>query len=77
MKKELTMKNKSKFLNIISVFLLVGFAIRLGFDYYKINIGANSAPFYLFVIERSIEFVLPSIILFFASKYLKNKDKKK
>ena len=69
MKKE----NIYKFLYIVSVFLIIGFAIRLGVDYFKYDTHSNSAPFYVFVIERVVEFIIPSIIVFIVAKTVKKK----
>lgn len=77
MKKE----NIYKFLYAVSAFLVLGFAIRFGVDICKCNTGANSAPLYLFAIQRVIEFILPSIIVFvvaiFVKKKFTNKEEKK
>lgn len=72
MKKE----NIYKFLYIISVFLIIGFCIRVGVDYFKYDNTNNSAPFYAFIIERVIEFIIPSIIVFIAGKVMKKKYSK-
>ncbi len=72
MKKE----NIYKFLYIVSIFLIIGFAIRLGVDYSKYNTHSNSAPFYAFIIERVVEFIIPSIIVFIIGKVMKKKYKK-
>ncbi len=72
MKKE----NVYKFLYAISVFLIVGFAIRLGVDYFKYDTYSNSAPFYVFIIERVVEFIIPSIIVFIVAKIAKKKYEK-
>lgn len=66
-------ENIYKLLYLISIFLIVGFSIRLGMDYLKYNNTNNSAPFYVFVIKRVIEFILPSIIAFVAGKVMKKK----
>ncbi len=72
MKKE----NIYKFLYAVSVFLIIGFVIRLGVDYFKYNTHSNSAPFYAFVIERIVEFIIPSIIIFIVAKVVKKKYSK-
>ncbi len=72
MKKE----NIYKFLYIVSIFLIIGFAIRLGVDYFKYNTHSNSAPFYAFIIERIVEFIIPSIIIFIVAKVVKKKYSK-
>lgn len=69
MKKE----NIYKFLYAVSIFLVVGFAIRLGVDYFKYDSTNNSSPFYAFIIERLIEFIIPSIIVFIVGKLIKKK----
>ncbi len=69
MKKE----NIYKFLYIVSVFLIIGFAIRLGADYFKYDTHSNSAPFYVLIIERVVEFIIPSIIVFIVAKTAKKK----
>lgn len=72
MKKE----NIYKFLYAVSIFLIIAFAIRLGVDYYNYNTYLCSAPFYLFIIERIVEFILPSIIVFIVASITKNKYKR-
>lgn len=72
MKKE----NIYKFLYAVCMFLIVGFAIRLGADYLKYNNINNSAPFYTFIIERTVEFILPSIIVLIVGKVMKKKYSK-
>lgn len=72
MKKE----NIYKFLYVVSIFLFIGFVIRLGVDYYKYDIINNSVPFYVFVIERLIEFIIPSIIVVISAKIVKKKYNK-
>ncbi len=69
MKKE----NIYKLLYVVSVFLIIGFAIRLGVDYFKYDEYSNSAPFYVFIIERVVEFIIPSIIVFIVAKIAKKK----
>lgn len=69
-------ENIYKFLYIVSAFLLVGFAVRLGVDYYKYDSISNSAPFYVFIIERVIEFIIPSIIVYIVAKAVKKKYNK-
>lgn len=63
----------NQFLYAISILLIIGFAIRIGVDYYNYNTIHNSGPFYVFVIERMIEFMIPSIIFFVVAKITKKK----
>lgn len=72
MKKE----NIYKFLYVVSIFLMIGFVIRLGVDYFKYDTYSNSAPFYVFIIERVVEFIIPSIITFIVAKIAKKKYSK-
>lgn len=60
-----------KALYVISILLLVIFAIMLGVDYSRYR--TYSAPFYLYVISRTVEFVIPSIIVFVVAKAIKKK----
>lgn len=63
-----------KFLNVVAVLLILGFVIRLGADYYKYQNTINFVPFYVFIIGRSIVFLLPSIICFIAAAYVKKSN---
>lgn len=72
MKKE----NIYKLLYAVCIFLIVGFAIRLGAYYFKYDDMNNSASFYTFVMERVVGFILPSIIVFIVGKVLKKKYSK-
>lgn len=72
MKKE----NIYKLLYAVGIFLIIGFAVRLGADYIKYDNVNNSAPFYTFVLERALEFAVPSIIAFIAGKAMKKKYSK-
>lgn len=63
----------NRFLNLIGILLAVGFVIRLWADYYKYHNSITSAPFYVFIIGRSIIFLFPSVICFIAAVYYKNK----
>ncbi len=72
MKKE----NMYKFLYAVCIFLIIGFTVRLGVDYFKYDNTNNSAPFYSFIIERVVEFIVPSILVFIAGKVMKKKYSK-
>ena len=69
MKKE----NYYKLIWGISALLVVGFAIRLGADYYKYDPITTSAPFYVNTIIRASEFILPSIIVFIVGIFCRRK----
>ena len=63
----------SKFLKVISVILVIGFIVIMIFDYRNYNSNETSFPFYTYIITRSLEFILPSIISFIVSMILKRK----
>lgn len=65
-----------KFLYGISILLIFTFAIILGVDYFKYDTHSNSAPFYVFIIVRVIEFIIPSTIVFVIGKIMKGKYEK-
>lgn len=69
MKKE----NAYKILYTVCILLIIGFAVRLGMDYYKYDGINNSAPFYVLVLERTVEFIVPSIAAFVAGRLMKKK----
>lgn len=62
-----------KLLYAVGIFLIIGFAVRLGMDYVKYDNVNNSAPFYIFVLERALEFIAPSIIAFIVGRAVKPK----
>ena len=70
MKKE----NCYKFLYYISILLIVGFCIRLGADVYKITKNIYTNDIFLYIIVRMVEFIVPSIIIFFIARYMKKRN---
>ena len=68
-------ENIHKFLYIISVLLVVGFAIAFGVDAYKYNTGGylGSAPLYAYALVDSVEYLLPSLTFFVAGLICKKK----
>lgn len=69
-------KNWYKFMYIISGLLVAGFIIRLIADYIQYDPIATSFPFYASVLMRSIEFLLPSLIVFITAIIFKKYAKK-
>lgn len=67
------MKNSYKFIWCVSILLVLCFIIILGVDYYKYNSINNSAPFYIFIFIRILEFILPSFIIFIIGFIYKRK----
>lgn len=66
-------KNIYKILYILSIILVICFIIYLIIDYFNYDSIITSAPFYVNIIIRLLEFILPSIILFIIGFILKNK----
>lgn len=62
--------NIYKLLYFCSIILFVGFVLRVIADYCKYN-ESYSSPFYITLIVRVIEFVVPAIILFLGATVLK------
>ena len=72
MKKE----NVYKILYAVSILLIIAFVIILGVDYLKYDNINNSAPFYVFIITRMIEFIIPSVVIFIIGTMTKMKYSK-
>ncbi len=70
------MENIYKYLFAISLFLIIIFLSLIGIDYFHYDALNNSAPFYTYIIVRSLEFILPSIILFLIGLFCKKKYNK-
>ena len=68
-------ENIHKFLYIISVLLVVGFAIAFGVNAYKYNTGGylGSAPLYAYALVDAVEYLLPSLAFFIAGLICKKK----
>ena len=72
MKKE----NIFRCLYAISLLLMVVFITLTGMDWWKYDEALNSAPFYIFVVKRVIELVIPSIVIFIIARIIKKKYSK-
>ena len=70
--KKIKKENVYKFLYIVAIFLIIGFIIRLGADYFKYY-EIYTLPFYYYIIERFLEFIVPSIIIFILARLIKKK----
>ena len=69
-------KKLCKYLNYTSIILLIILLIVLIFDYSNYKTSGTSFPFYITIIERSIQFLIPSIVCFLISFFKKRKIKK-
>ena len=70
-------ENYYKLLYAISIILLVAFIVSVAVDYHYYNSIATSAPFYVSIIIRGFEFVIPAIIMFVVGIICKKKMSKK
>ena len=59
-----------------SLLLVLGFIVLLNIDWITFYSMGNSAPFYVFILVRFLEFLLPSIILIIVGIVLLSKNKK-
>ena len=66
-------ENIYKLLYCVSALLIIGFGIMVGVDAYRYSTALNSAPFYVFVLARAAEFILPSLICFVIGIAVKKK----
>ena len=62
-----------KILYGVSALLLLVFFVMLVVDYLHYDAMLTSAPFYVFILIRAIEFLLPSAILFTVALILNKK----
>ena len=69
MKKE----NLYKVLYLLSIVLIIVFAIILVIDYKNYDAITNSAPFSADIFVRGLEFILPSFIIFIIGLVCKKK----
>lgn len=60
----------------VSLLLILGFIVILNLDWITYYSNYPSAPFYVYIIVRSLEFLLPSIILIIVGIVLLLKNKK-
>lgn len=69
MKKE----NIYKLLCFIAIILIIGFFIKLGIDYFNYDSYNNSIPFYVYILESGLKFMVPSVIIFVVSRIVNKK----
>lgn len=69
------MKTISKILKIVSIVLILVFVGLLINDYINVY-PYGSAPFYVYVLVRVIEFIVPASICFVASELIEKHNRK-
>lgn len=63
-------------LNVIAVLFVISFEFLLWKDY-TVHYPYGSAPFYLYVIEKAIELLVPAVLCFAAGIIIKRKTENK
>lgn len=66
-------KNIHKFLYIISVLLILAFAIHTIVDACRYDSMLTSFPFYAFIIAHAVEYLVPSLFVFIVALIVRNK----
>ena len=69
----MTKKNIYKIFFAAAVLLLILFAVLLIIDAVNYNRTLTSAPFWIFVMARAVEFILPCIVVFIIGLILKRR----
>ena len=62
-----------KLLFFISIILIIIFIISIIYDYSNYQLS-SSAPFYIFILVRAVEFLFPSLVLIIIGLFLKKKS---
>lgn len=63
--------------NVLSIILLILFAVRIIIDYVMYNKVVYAAPFYVCVLGEAAVFVIPAIIVFALGRIIKKKKENK
>lgn len=66
----------AEILYVIAVIFVIGFGFLLWKDY-TVHYPYGSAPFYLYVFERAIELLVPTVLCFTAGIAIKRRSTKK
>lgn len=73
-KKRGYMKEKYQFFTILAISLTILFFIFIGLDYFTYD-ESTSFPYYVSIIERSLQFLLPSFVFMILALILKKKKR--
>lgn len=71
----MTKKKLCKFLGCVSLGLVILFFITVLVDYINYNEYNTSSPFYVSFIVRGLQFIVPSLVCFLVSFFMKRKIK--
>ncbi len=66
-------KKISRICNVVSIVLVIAFAVKCGVDYAAYSPVSNSAPFSLWVEMNAFLFLLPAIIFFAIGRVMQKK----
>lgn len=66
-------KKISRICNVVSIVLVIAFAVKCGVDYAAYSPVSNSAPFSLWMEMNTFLFLLPAIIVFAIGRVLRKK----
>ena len=58
---------------IMSIIFALAFIGFTAYDIYIYNTTVNSAPLYVFILARAVEFIVPAVALYIVSRVLKKK----
>ena len=62
-----------KFLFFVAVGMIAGFSIQIALDLASYNEVVTSAPFYVVVLTRAVQYLVPSAIAFVIAMLIKKK----
>lgn len=65
--------NIHKFLYLVSVLLILGFAVHFGVDAYKYDTYLDSAPLWVYALVHAVTYLVPSLIIFIVALIVKKK----
>lgn len=64
-------KKVCRFLYAVSALCIFAFVVCILVDIFKYDAVNNSAPFYVFIVQRVVVFLIPSIFFFLIGRLLK------
>lgn len=67
------LKKISRICNVISIALVIAFAVKCGVDYAAYSPMSNSAPFSLWVEMNAFLFLLPAVLVFVIGRVMQKK----
>lgn len=73
--KKMNRKKISRICHVVSIALVIAFAVKCAVDYAAYSPVSNSAPFSLWVEMNAFLFLLPAIIVFAIGRALRKKGK--